>query len=42
MLDQASPCEGVCEICRVAPKWDWRRTKLRVRMMRFSGLVVPE
>jgi hypothetical protein len=25
MLDQATPCEGVCEICQGVTKWDRRQ-----------------
>jgi hypothetical protein len=31
LLDQATPCEGVCEFCQVVTKWGRRQIELRVR-----------
>jgi hypothetical protein len=42
MLDQATPREGVCEICQVVTKSGRWQMELRVRTVRLSGLVIPE
>jgi hypothetical protein len=41
MLDQAAPCEGVCEIRRVIIEWTWRTIKVGVRTMTLGGVVIP-
>jgi hypothetical protein len=42
MLNQATPCEGACEICQVVTKWARRQIESRVRTILLGGLVIPE
>jgi hypothetical protein len=42
MLDQATPCEGVCEVCQVVREWGLRHIELRVRTTPLGRFVIPE